>query len=65
MPYHSGVCLSVAFQVGEGEKMVRTLFAVAAVKQPAVIFIDEIDSLLQVRCEDDLWMAWSPLCSIC
>ncbi|KAJ9472931.1 Fidgetin-like protein 1 [Diplonema papillatum] len=35
--------------VGEGEKMVRALFAVASVKQPAVVFIDEIDSLLTAR----------------
>ena len=35
--------------VGEGEKMVRALFAVAIVKQPSVIFIDEIDSLLGAR----------------
>lgn len=39
--------------VGEGEKMVRTLFAVAAVHQPAVIFIDEIDSLLCQRSENE------------
>merc|ERR1719418_524717 len=32
--------------VGEGEKMVRALFAVARVHQPSVVFIDEIDSVL-------------------
>ncbi|CAI5731964.1 unnamed protein product [Peronospora destructor] len=35
--------------IGQGEKLVRTLFAVAAVKQPSVIFMDEIDSLLTQR----------------
>lgn len=39
--------------VGEGEKMVKTLFAVALVKQPSVIFIDEIDSLLCSRAENE------------
>lgn len=33
--------------------MVRTLFAVAVVHQPAVIFIDEIDSLLCQRSENE------------
>lgn len=32
--------------VGESEKMVRTLFALAAIHQPSVVFIDEIDSIL-------------------
>lgn len=39
--------------IGEGEKMVRTLFAVASVMQPAIVFIDEIDSLLQSRSDGD------------
>ncbi|KAJ9506314.1 hypothetical protein QJQ45_005068 [Haematococcus lacustris] len=35
--------------IGEGEKMVRALFTVAACLQPSVIFIDEIDSVLSAR----------------
>ncbi|XP_024996947.1 spastin isoform X2 [Cynara cardunculus var. scolymus] len=35
--------------VGEGEKLVRTLFAVAVSRQPSVIFMDEIDSVMSAR----------------
>lgn len=39
--------------VGEGEKMVRALFAVARCLQPSVVFIDEIDSLLTQRVDGE------------
>ena len=39
--------------VGEGEKLVCTLFTVAKQHQPAVIFIDEIDSLLTQRSDNE------------
>lgn len=40
-------------QVGEGEKMVRAMFAVVRCHQPAVVFIDEIDSLLSQRSDGE------------
>ncbi|XP_067681387.1 spastin-like isoform X2 [Haliotis asinina] len=39
--------------VGEGEKLVRTLFAAARELQPSIIFMDEIDSLLCERREGE------------
>uniref|UniRef100_A0A8C1CBN6 Spastin n=1 Tax=Cyprinus carpio carpio TaxID=630221 RepID=A0A8C1CBN6_CYPCA len=39
--------------MGEGEKLVRALFAVARELQPSIIFIDEIDSLLCERREGE------------
>ncbi|XP_064490254.1 spastin-like [Ornithodoros turicata] len=39
--------------VGEGEKLVRALFAVARELQPSIIFIDEVDSLLSERKENE------------
>ncbi|XP_047075224.1 spastin isoform X1 [Lolium rigidum] len=35
--------------VGEAEKLVRTLFMVAVERQPSVIFMDEIDSVMSTR----------------
>ena len=40
-------------QIGEGEKMVRALFAVARCQESAVVFIDEIDSLLSQRTDGE------------
>mmetsp|Transcript_29983 Transcript_29983/g.63110 ORF Transcript_29983/g.63110 Transcript_29983/m.63110 type:complete len:779 (-) Transcript_29983:111-2447(-) len=39
--------------VGEGEMMVRAMYAVARFRSPAVIFIDEIDSMLTQRKADE------------
>ena len=35
--------------MGEGEKLMKCLFALAAERAPAVIFIDEIDSIMGAR----------------
>jgi SpoVK/Ycf46/Vps4 family AAA+-type ATPase len=39
--------------IGEGEKLTRALFAVARVRAPSIVFIDEIDSLLTRRSDQD------------
>lgn len=39
--------------IGEGEKLVRALFLYARYKQPSVIFLDEIDSILTKRNESE------------
>ena len=39
--------------VGESEKTVKALFRVAYKNQPAIVFIDEIDSILTARSENE------------
>ena len=39
--------------IGEGEKLVRTLFSVAGCKENSIVFVDEIDSLLTSRSEGE------------
>ena len=39
--------------MGEGEKLMKTLFALAAVYSPSIIFFDEIDSILSKRSSEE------------
>uniref|UniRef100_A0A2N9EWJ6 ATPase AAA-type core domain-containing protein n=1 Tax=Fagus sylvatica TaxID=28930 RepID=A0A2N9EWJ6_FAGSY len=45
--------------IDEGEKLVRALFGVACCRQLAVIFVDEIDSLLSQVSEGSDRMKWA------
>jgi len=38
---------------GESERLVKTLFAVASYREPSVVFVDEVDSLLTQRSSEE------------
>jgi hypothetical protein len=38
---------------GESERLVKTLFAVASHREPSVVFLDEVDSLLTARSSEE------------
>eukprot|EP00829_Urostomides_striatus_P014848 TRINITY_DN451_c0_g2_i3.p1 TRINITY_DN451_c0_g2~~TRINITY_DN451_c0_g2_i3.p1 ORF type:complete len:181 (-),score=49.15 TRINITY_DN451_c0_g2_i3:60-602(-) len=38
---------------GDSEKLIQALFGIAATKQPSVVFIDEIDSILGARSSEE------------
>ena len=42
----------VRMYIGEGAKFVQETFALAREKAPAIIFIDEIDAIGEIRCCD-------------
>lgn len=39
--------------MGDSEKLMRTLFAIAAIHSPSIIFFDEIDSMLSKRSSEE------------
>lgn len=43
----------VSKYLGESEKLMRTLFQLAAIQSPSIIFIDEVDSILTKRSSEE------------
>lgn len=51
--------------VGDTEKLVRALFAIARYLQPSIIFVDEIDSIMSSRSSSEVLVVVFAVVNVC